>query len=74
METNSFIMEISEKNLVNNIDYLKEKYKKNILPVIKANAYGHGIQIIAKALYKNGYKEFSVARLNEALKILEDKK
>lgn len=73
METNSFIMEISEKNLVNNIDYLKEKYKKNILPVIKANAYGHGIQIIAKALYKNGYKEFSVARLNEAIKILEDK-
>ncbi|MCQ8213433.1 alanine racemase [Cetobacterium somerae] len=72
MEIKSFYMEISEKNLVNNINYLKEKYKKSVLPVIKANAYGHGIELIAKALYKNGYKEFSVARLNEALKILKN--
>lgn len=70
METKSFVMEILEKNLINNIEYLKEKYEKSILPVIKANAYGHGIEIIAKALYRNGYKEFSVARLKEATKIL----
>lgn len=73
METKSFVMEILEKNLINNIEYLKEKYEKSILPVIKANAYGHGIEIIAKALYRNGYKEFSVARLKEATKILENK-
>ena len=72
MEITSFYMEISEKNLINNINYLKEKYKKSVLPVIKANAYGHGIELIATVLYKNGYKEFSVARLNEALKLLKN--
>lgn len=72
MDTNSFIMEISEKNLINNINYLKGKYKKEIIPVIKANAYGYGIELIAYSLYKNGYREFSVARLTEAMKILEN--
>ncbi|MGL5759946.1 MAG: alanine racemase, partial [Cetobacterium sp.] len=48
MKTNSFVMEISKENIINNVNFLKKKYKKSILPVVKANAYGHGIKVITK--------------------------
>ncbi|MEG0425352.1 MAG: alanine racemase, partial [Cetobacterium sp.] len=67
-------MEISKENIINNVNFLKKKYKKSILPVVKANAYGHGIKVITKTLYENGYKDFCVARLSEAKKILENEK
>ena len=73
MNTNSFTIEISKENLIHNINFLKEKYKKEILPVVKANAYGHGIDIVTETLYKSGYNNFCVARLSEARKILENK-
>ncbi|MGL6167497.1 MAG: alanine racemase [Fusobacteriaceae bacterium] len=66
-------LEISRKNLINNVEYLKNKYNKKILPVIKANAYGHGIEVVSEILYNHGYKEFAVARLSEAKKILKNK-
>lgn len=74
MAGNSIKMLISEENLINNIKYLENKYEKKILPVIKANAYGHNIRMVSEILYDNGYREFAVARLNEAEKILESKK
>lgn len=74
MKTNSFVMEISKENIINNVNFLKKKYKKSMLPVVKANAYGHGIKIVAETLYENGYKDFCVARLSEAKKILENEK
>ena len=40
---------ISLNNLYSNLKYLN---KKNIMPVIKANAYGHGSVEIAKFLKK----------------------
>lgn len=73
MATNSFYIEISEKNLIHNANYLKEKYNCKLLPVLKANAYGHGIKIVSSLLYKNDITEFAVARLCEAKKILENK-
>ena len=74
MAVNSIKMLISEENLIQNIKYLEKKYAKKILPVLKANAYGHDIGMISEILYNNGYREFAVARLNEAEKILENKK
>lgn len=74
MAVNSIKMLISEENLIQNIKYLEKKYAKKILPVLKANAYGHSIEMVSEILYDNGYREFAVARLNEAEKILQNKK
>lgn len=74
MAANSIKMLISEGNLIHNIKHLENKYEKKILPVLKANAYGHDIGMVSEILYNNGYREFAVARLNEAEKILENKK
>lgn len=35
--------------------------------VVKANAYGHGIDIVAPALFAAGWREFCVATIGEAL-------
>lgn len=40
-----------------------------ILAVIKANAYGHGAQVMAEELRKEGINYFAVASLNEALEL-----
>lgn len=74
MAVNSIKMLISKENLIHNVKFLESTYGKKILPVLKANAYGHGIRVISELLYDEGYKEFAVARLNEAEKILRNKK
>ena len=71
MVINSIKMVINQKNLLHNIDYLKKLRGKNILPVVKANAYGHGVELIVKALYTGGQKEVAVARYVEAENILK---
>ncbi|WP_027128824.1 alanine racemase [Fusobacterium perfoetens] len=62
---------ISEKNFIHNINLLKLKYNKDIIPVIKANAYGHDIKIISKLLLKYKINICAVARIFEALEILK---
>lgn len=64
---------VSEGNLIHNMNYLTSKFEKRVLAVVKSNAYGHDINLVTKTLYKHGYKEFAVARLVEAEKILSDK-
>ncbi len=71
MVVNSIKMVINQNNLIYNIDYLKKLRNKNILPVVKANAYGHGVDLIVKALYAAGQKEVAVARYLEAENILK---
>ncbi|MGO2038207.1 MAG: alanine racemase [Brevibacterium sp.] len=39
--------------------------------VVKANAYGHGVDIIAPALFAAGHREFCVATIAEALELRE---
>ncbi|MDN6122575.1 MAG: alanine racemase [Brevibacterium sp.] len=39
--------------------------------VVKANAYGHGIDIIARGLFAAGWHDFCVATINEALRLRE---
>ncbi len=60
---------VSEENLVHNINYMKEKYKRQLITVLKANAFGHGIEEVADILYRNNQKEFAVARFIEAEQI-----
>jgi len=60
---------IDKNALIHNLRLIKEinKYSK-IFPVVKANAYGHGIDIISKTIssFVDGY---AVARLDEALEL-----
>ena len=51
----------------NNINYLKKKTGCDLMPVLKADAYGHGIVEIAKIVRKLGIKYIGVATLGEAI-------
>lgn len=64
-------MYINKNNLIGNIKYLENLSNKKMLPILKANAYGHDIKLIAKILYENNYKNFVVARESEAKDIMD---
>ena len=51
----------------NNIKYLKKKTGTDLMPVLKADAYGHGLVEMAKVLRKIGIKYIGVATLGEAI-------
>lgn len=51
----------------NNINYLKKKSGTDLMPVLKADAYGHGMVEISKILRKLGIKYIGVATLGEAI-------
>jgi len=51
----------------NNINFLKRKTKTDLMPVLKADAYGHGIIEMSKVLRKLGIKYIGVATLGEAI-------
>lgn len=60
-----------------NLDYLWHNYQiaqneiknKTVIPVIKANAYGHGAKEVFQFLYKKGVRFFAVSLLEEALEL-----
>jgi alanine racemase len=55
----------------NNIDYLRKKSGTDLMPVLKADAYGHGLIEMAKILRKLGIKYIGVATLGEAILLRE---
>jgi alanine racemase len=65
-------LEISRGNLLHNYRYLRKSSQKELIPVLKSNAYGFGINLIARVLYEEGQRFFSVARYSEALEILAE--
>ena len=67
----SFYVSLDKDALYHNIEYLREYKQKELLPVIKANAYGHNSLLIAKALYDFNLKTWAVARFSEATSITE---
>jgi alanine racemase len=50
-----------------NIEFLKKKTKTDLMPVLKADAYGHGMLQMASVLRKIGIKHIGVATLGEAI-------
>jgi len=50
-----------------NIDFLKKKTGTDLMPVLKADAYGHGMIQMAKILRKINIKYIGVATLGEAI-------
>lgn len=65
------IITLSEKSVENNISFLKSSYGDGvkISAVVKANAYGHGIEQIVPVFEKYGIDHFSVFYYNEALRV-----
>lgn len=56
--------------LVNNFNMINESLKnQEIMPVMKANAYGHGAVDCAKALERAGCNYFSVFTIDEGLEL-----
>jgi len=65
-------IEISLSNLKHNYKYLLSINKTiKVAPVLKSNAYGHGIEIVAKELDKFNCPFFCVDSLYEAYKLLK---
>ncbi len=65
---------IKLNNLINNLNVVKKIVGKDkeILAIVKANAYGHGNVAVAKTLNKEGVKFFGVASAYEAAKLFEN--
>jgi len=64
--------EINLKNLYENYKMVKNRIgDKNIIPVVKANAYGHGVLQVVEYLYSNNIDYFAVSTLEEAFEIRE---
>ena len=64
--------EINLDSLDKNIDeIMKFAPNKEIMAVVKANAYGHGVGLIAPELYSKGIKRFCVSNIGEAKELRE---
>lgn len=70
MIDNSLIT-ISEQAVQNNISFLKKKLggKVKISAVVKANAYGHGIEQVVPLFEKYGIEHYSVFYYSEAMRV-----
>lgn len=62
-------IEISKNQLIENYKNIKEKANKDIICVIKSNAYGHGLLEVAKILAPLSPKMFAVSTIEECMLI-----
>ncbi len=64
---------ISRKNLIHNLNEYKEKYPEiSFAPVLKSNAYGHGLIEVGRVLEKESVSFFVLDSLFEAIALRED--
>ena len=65
------IITLHENAVKNNIDFLRKKLgeKVKISAVVKANAYGHGIEQIIPVFEKFGINHYSVFYYSEAIRV-----
>lgn len=64
-------VEVSTSALLSNVDLFADKTGKDIIPVLKGNAYGHGIEHVARALRNRSFPYIAVDGYFEALRIRE---
>lgn len=61
-------VEVSLGTIAQNYDAIQARVgSAQVMPVVKANAYGHGIVEVARHLQKHGAQSFGVALLEEAI-------
>ena len=65
------VAEIDLRALRNNLAVVRRRIKPNveILPIVKANAYGHGAAEVSRALTAAGANQLGVALVEEALEL-----
>lgn len=61
--------EVDLNALKRNYERIKTYTQSEIMPIVKANGYGHGALPVVKALFEAGARRFGVALLEEALEI-----
>ena len=61
------LIELNKENLYFNLNFYKQKVNKNIIAVIKDNAYGHGLKEVIEILDSDEIKAYAVANIDEAL-------
>ncbi len=61
--------EIDEGALIHNFKIIKETAKTKVCAVVKANAYGHDVNIVAPILEKAGADFFAVSNIEEAIEL-----
>ncbi len=66
-------VEVDLKAIASNIKWVKRGTKAQILAVVKADAYGHGLVPVAKTAIKSGATWLGVALLEEALILRKNK-
>ncbi len=64
-------LEIDLAAIKNNIQLLQQMTQKQVMAVVKANAYGHGMPDVVKAVSDAGVQWFGVARVEEAAQVLD---
>jgi alanine racemase len=64
-------LEINLGAIQKNIHLLQKMTGKQVMAVVKANAYGHGMPEVVKAAFGAGVTWFGVARVEEAVQVLE---
>ena len=69
------ILEVNIKNIIYNYNKLKKINSKGVTSaVVKANAYGTGVDTISKLLVREGCKDFFVATIEEAIDLRKKNK
>jgi len=65
--------EVSRSAIEHNLRFLRSQIPADceLMPAIKAQAYGHGAQFVARILSENGVRHAAVANLYEALEIAD---
>ncbi len=62
--------EIDLDSALYNFEYIKKiAGNRSVMPVVKADAYGHGANILSKLYEDNGADGFAVSNINEAIKL-----
>lgn len=61
--------EIDSDALVHNFNIIKETTNAKVCAVVKADAYGHGVDIVAPLLQKAGADFFAVSNIEEAIEL-----
>jgi alanine racemase len=71
MSPNTFA-EINLRHLLHNVRAIQQKVAPSqVIPVVKADAYGHGAVVVTKHLVKAGFRFFAVAQFQEAMELRE---
>ncbi len=70
--SNATWVEVNLEAIQNNVKLIEQFTGATVMAVVKANAYGHGIVEVAKALQFSGTTWFGVARIDEAIQLREN--